>query len=186
MAEMVICKSCGYVMEKGKLGDKCPACGVPAKMFLPYEERISARRKLLLSLDIHPVLVHFPQAFTATILVLALAIKFIPNPLTAQLLATVRVLGILLPFTVAAAFAAGMFDGKIRFRRFSTPLLKKKMAVGLMFFIQSVAIAVLSFSGATLGSWGLPVIALLAAGSLGCGTILALWGVGLLNARFPG
>ena len=32
MTKMVRCKSCGYLMPEGKLKDKCPACGVPAKV----------------------------------------------------------------------------------------------------------------------------------------------------------
>lgn len=41
MEELVRCKSCGFIMEKGKLKDKCPACGVAAKMFEPYIEKVS-------------------------------------------------------------------------------------------------------------------------------------------------
>jgi hypothetical protein len=128
-------------MEKGKVGDRCPACGVPAKMFLPHDERISPRRKLLLSLDIHPVLVHFPQAFTATILLLSIAGAAIHGTLHPIIQSTLRMLGVLLPFTVVLSFASGLFDGKIRFRKVITPLLIKKMILGGSYFLVSCAIA---------------------------------------------
>jgi hypothetical protein len=186
MAEMVICKSCGFIMEKGKMGDRCPACGVPSKMFQPHDERISPRRKMLLSLDIHPVIVHFPQAFVSTILLLSIAGIFVHGRLQSTISATVQMLGILLPMTVAGAFASGLFDGKIRFRKVKTPLLIRKMVFGTLFFVAGCAIAgiVVRFPPGTT-THNLLVVAM-ALPALGCASLLGVIGTRLLNARFPG
>ena len=186
MSEMVICKSCGFIMEKGKLGDRCPACGVPAKMFLPHDERISPRRKMLLSLDIHPVMVHFPQAFTATILLLSLAGLVVHGPLGPFLEATVRTLGALLPFTIALSFISGLFDGKLRFRKVSTPLLKKKMILGTIYFSFGCALFAVVVMPPLASTVHYFLIVVLALPALGCATALALIGTSLLPARFPG
>lgn len=186
MANMVICKSCGYITEQGKLRDRCPACGVPTKMFQPHDERISPRRKMLLSLDIHPVMVHFPQAFTATLLLLSVA-GCIFHGATGSLIApTARTLAVLLPFTLLTAFFSGMFDGKIRFRKVTTPLLKRKMLLGAMFFLLGCAMmacALILPMGSTAFYCSIIAISLPA---LGCTTVLSLIGTSLLHARFPG
>jgi hypothetical protein len=186
MPEMVICKSCGYVMEKSRVGDTCPACGVPSKMFMPHDERISPKRKMLLSLDVHPVMVHFPQAFTATILLLSLAGAVLRGPAGLAVCATVKTLGVILPFTVVLAFASGVFDGTIRFRKVTTPLLRKKMALGTLFFLIGLAILfAVRFLPFTVTTHFL-VIAGLSLPALGCAAGLGLMGTSLLNARFPG
>jgi len=186
MAEMVICKSCGFTSEKGKLGDRCPACGVPAKMFLPHDERISPRRKMLLSLDIHPVMVHFPQAFTATILLVSIAGQVAQGPLRPLFGSTVQTLGALLPVTIILSFASGIFDGKIRFRKVKTPLLMKKMVFGSLFFLLSCALAWSVLAAPLSSPPHFMLVILLTFPALGCSTILGIIGVSLLNARFPG
>lgn len=186
MSEMVACKACGYIMKKEKLGEKCPACGVLAKMFLPCDERISAKRKFLLALDLHPVMVHFPQAFLTTILLCSLVTRFFTMPFNAQLIATIQVLAVILPFTVAAAMAAGVFDAKIRFRKVTAPLLKKKIVIGVVLLLCTLALAALAFNGLHATASGLVFMALLSGAGLALGIVLALWGVGLLHARFPG
>ncbi|MBN1983932.1 MAG: hypothetical protein JW795_20540 [Chitinivibrionales bacterium] len=186
MKELTICKSCGFIMEKAKLRDKCPACGVPAKMFLPYAENISARRRLILSLDIHPVLVHFPQAFTATILLLSLLALFMHGSILAKITATITVLCYSLPFVVLSAFAAGLLDGKIRFRRVTTPLLKRKIILGILFFVISGALFFLAMNNPSPTPAIFSLIAILSGCALVCASILALIGVSILHAKFPG
>ena len=182
MQQMVICKSCGYIMAQSKLGEECPACGVKAKMFVPHDERISDRRKLLLALDIHPVLVHFTQAYTATILVLSLLALMVKPGWLERILAVVIVLGYALPFTVLAAFVAGMFDGNIRFRKIKTPLLVKKMVLGAIFFALTCGV----FVCVLCNPLPLAIIAALSGVAMVCASILGVWGVSLLNSRFPG
>ncbi len=187
MKELVKCKSCGYIMEKGKLKDKCPACGVPAAMFEPYAEKISSpRRKFILSLDIHPVIVHFPQAFTVTILVLSIIAALIKGGVQASLLTTVGVLSCCLPLVVLGAFLAGLMDGKIRFRRVTTPILVKKIILAGLFFLLSIAILLLNIFYKLDNPAVLYAVIILSAGCLVCGSILAKYGVSLLEAKFPG
>lgn len=186
MKELVRCKSCGFIMEKGKLHGKCPACGVSDKMFEPYSEKIAPLRKFILSLDIHPVLVHFPQAFTATVLLLSLLAMVVQGRIREQIVCADEVLGIALPFTVLLAFCAGLLDGKTRFRRVTTPLLVRKMVFGSLFFLLSCAIfaAILAMSLDTLSA--LLSIAVLSLVALGCAAYLGMMGVSLLNSKFPG
>ena len=54
-------------MEAGKLGDVCPACGLPRKVFEPYRERVSINRLRLLNLDLHPIVIHLSQAMVIAI-----------------------------------------------------------------------------------------------------------------------
>lgn len=182
MQQMVICKSCGYIMDQGKLGEVCPACGIKAQMFVPHDERISEKRKFLLMLDIHPILVHFTQAYTATILALALLALIAKPAWLASISTVITVLGYALPFTVIAAFAAGLFDGKIRFRKVLTPLLIKKMVLGSVFFVLTCGL----FACVLCNPIPLAIIAALSAIAMGCASILGFWGVSLLNSRFPG
>jgi rubredoxin len=186
MKSYMKCKACGYVMEAGSVKDKCPACGLPAKQFEPYEEKVSEKRKRILDLHIHPVVVHMPQAFAATLVLLALAIAALGGTsLGPALVDTARVLSALLPLFVAAAFAAGLLDGKIRFRRVTTPLLVRKMVAGALFFALALAGGALALfaplSGAPLAAFGV-----LEALGLGAGALLGIWGSGLMGAKFPG
>ena len=151
-------------------------------MFVPHDERISDRRKLLLSLDIHPVLVHFTQAYTATILVLSLLALIVKPSWLERITTVVIVLGYALPFTVVGAFVAGLVDGKIRFRKVKTPLLVKKMVLGVIFFVLSSGVFVCVLSQPL----PLAMIAGLSAIAMACASILGVWGVSLLNSRFPG
>ncbi|MEI6563592.1 MAG: hypothetical protein WCO42_04705 [bacterium] len=182
MQQMVICKSCGFIMAQAKLHEVCPACGVPAKLFIPFEERISPGRKRILALDIHPVLVHFTQAYTATILLLSVLALVVKAGWVERITTVVIVLGYALPFSVVAAFVAGMFDGKIRFRKVKTPLLVKKMILGSVFFALTCGV----FVSVLCNPLPLAIIAVLSALAMVCASILGVWGVSLLNSRFPG
>ncbi len=185
--EYVRCKSCGYIMEAGALGDFCPACGVPAKQFEPYVERISASRLKILHMHIHPVVVHMPQAFSAFLVVLAALLFFTgTGALRDALYETTLVLAAVLPLSVAAAFGAGMLDGKIRFRRLSTILLRRKMMAGATFFVLSSIAAFLALSVGLADSRVLAGFLVLEAASLGAGAVLGIWGSSLINAAFPG
>ena len=181
MPELVICKACGYVMEQRHLKDKCPACGVLAKMFAPYTERISPPRKNILKLDLHPILVHFTQAFSFTIPVLCLLTLLPLTRIHGQISATLTVLGVALPFVVLLSFLAGMLDGKIRFRRITTPLLKTKLVCGALLFLLACAIAL-----TVLLHPSIVLILTLSAPAAACSSYLGLIGVRLLNSAFPG
>jgi len=60
------------VIEADKLGDVCPACGMPRKVFEPYRERVSRNRLKLLNFDLHPIAIHLSQALVIAIPVLVI------------------------------------------------------------------------------------------------------------------
>ena len=72
MKELVRCRPCGFVIEADKLGDVCPACGMPRKVFEPYRERVSRNRLKLLNFDLHPIAIHLSQALVIAIPVLVI------------------------------------------------------------------------------------------------------------------
>ncbi len=186
MENLVRCKACGFIARQSKIKDVCTACGVPAKMFEPYKHPVSLKRRRILDLHTHPVLVHFPQAFALTLLLLALAAFFASGSLAAAIYATITVLSVLLPFFVLAAVATGLLDGKLRFRKVTTPLLKKKLLLSLIFFAGAVALAFLALAG-DLTSLPAHLCALLLALVVSiCGGLLGLIGGKLLDAKFPG
>jgi uncharacterized membrane protein len=186
MKELVRCKSCGYIMEKGKLHGKCPACGVLEKMFEPYTESISPRRKAILTLDLHPVLVHFPQGLIGAALVFSLLAMIIGGATHERLVAAVVVLSFAMPMAVLLAFLAGLLDGKVRFRRFTTPLLKTKMILGSLFFLFSCGMLLVAAMSPTLAGSALPAVAGLSIAGSVCATYLGKIGTSLLNSKFPG
>jgi rubredoxin/uncharacterized membrane protein len=182
--KLVRCKVCGYIMEEGRLKDKCPACGMPRQVFEPYIEKVVEKRIRLLRLDLHPVVVHFPQAFVFAILVFLLGIQLLSVPFQTRILTTVQILGILLPIVVLFAFLAGIFDGKLRFKKLRTSLLIRKMIAGGIFFICSVGIALLSntIQINELNYW---ITLLLSAICVGCSFILGKIGSTLLCVKVP-
>ncbi len=185
MGTLVRCKACGFVTEEGKLKDVCPACGVPRRMFEPYTENISPRRKWLLDLDLHPVVVHFPQAYVFTLLVIS-ALAAVFDPWRPALAAAIRVLALTLPVVVAGAILTGLLDGRVRFRKVTTPILKKKIFWGSLFLAFSAGL----FAVVLASSWPTPGLGWLALGlsfgGFACSYVLGRLGTSLLNARFPG
>jgi hypothetical protein len=184
MKKMVRCKLCGYVMEESQLGDVCPACGVASKVFEPYTDPVEPERRRILALDIHPVIVHAPQALAFVLLALIPLTRVVPAAWVDYLVKTITVLGILLPCTVAGAYASGLLDGKTRFRKLKTPLLVQKMVGGAIFFLVSLIMAFLILSTAWLR--GAPFVGLcgLAVLSFGCTMWLGMIGVRLMPAIF--
>jgi rubredoxin len=186
MKNLVRCKTCGYIIEEDKLGDVCPACGVPRKMFEPYKSRISEKRARILNLDLHPLIVHAPQSFVFFSLLFTLFFLIIPGVWSGEIYTGLKVLGALLPFVVIGAFLAGLLDGKTRFKKLSTPILKKKIVLGLIFFACSlVMFFIILFTG--FDSFALRLIF---TGSnligFGASVWLGLLGTSILRSEFPG
>jgi len=186
MRKLVICKACGFIMPESRLRDRCPACGVPAKMFEPYQEKMSEKRKEILSLDIHPILVHFPVAFNFSILVFSVSVFIIKGKILAQLLATMMILIYCLPAVIIAAFLGGLLDGKIRFRRVNTPILVKKIFLGIFFFLISIAMLIVNIFYGIENPSGHIYTVVLSAGGVILSVFLGRYGVSLLSAKFPG
>jgi uncharacterized membrane protein/rubredoxin len=185
--KLVKCKACGYIIAEEKLGDKCPACGVPRQMFESYTDPVGESRRSILNMDLHPIAVHFPTAFAVAVLVFSISIFFFSGQIREILICTIKLIALLLPLLVLIAFLAGLLDGKTRFRRLGhSQILKSKMFYGIFFFIFSVALALVvwlkGFDSVVL-TW---VVVLLAAAGVGCNVVLALLGTKILNAVLPG
>ena len=186
MVSLIKCKACGYVTSEGKIKDICPACGVGAKMFEGYKDPVSEKRRMLLGLHSHPIMVHFPEAFSITLFLLATLSYFAPGATKEALLVTMQVISLPLPFFVMLAIITGLFDGKIRFRKVTTPLLKKKIIVGVLLLIISIALAFVAFSGELSTSPFRESFVLLTIIAVACGAVLGLLGGNLIDAKFPG
>lgn len=134
------CSVCGYIMGGDFPGDECPVCGALRAAFQPYEDRVSSKRRRLLDLHLHSLVVHFPQAFSVFMLFLSVVLFFLEGFIKVEFWATLKVLSIFLPLSAAAAVISGLLDGKTRFKRLSTAILRRKIAAGVFFFILSTGI----------------------------------------------
>jgi uncharacterized membrane protein len=187
MKKLVRCKSCGYIMPEGSLKDKCPACGVPSRMFEPYDDPMSESRRRILSFDLHPIAVHFTVSFAVAILVFLVATLFFRGSAQGFLICTAKVMSLLLPVLVLIAFLLGLLDGRTRFRQLKrSQILKKKIIYGSIFLIFSIGLALFLWL-VGMGSAFLTSIALvLSVVTVGCTVMLSLLGVQILNAALPG
>ncbi|MGA2532302.1 MAG: rubredoxin-like domain-containing protein [Candidatus Aminicenantales bacterium] len=187
MTPLVRCKVCGFVTAEGKLGDKCPACGAPRAAFEPYTDPVSERRRKFLELTIHPVAVHFPQAFAASMAVLSITPAIFSGTLRDLFLATETILSLFLPFLVAAAILAGLLDGRMRFKRvLRSPILKKKIVLAALFFASSLALALVIWLKAVPVDGFSVWVTLLALLGFLCSFILGLLGTKVAGAIIPG
>ena len=168
-------------MEADKLGDVCPACGLPRKVFEPYRERVSLNRLRLLNLDLHPIVIHLSQALVIAIPLLTILTHFIPG-LYPEVLNNVLTFSIVLfPFTLALAIMTGIVDGLTRFKTLKTPLLRVKIIFSFIILTLSVVLFILyKNEGNSI------LITILSVLCLGCGIQLGLWGKKLINVILPG
>jgi rubredoxin len=181
MKELVRCRPCGFVIEADKLGDVCPACGMPRKVFEPYRERVSRNRLMLLNFDLHPIAIHLSQALVIAIPLLVIITnlfkQFQPEILKNVLIFSV----VVFPFTLILAIITGVIDGLTRFKTLATPILRVKIIFSLIILSLSVAI----FFVAPESNLYILTIALSIL-SLGAGFQLGLWGKKLINVILPG
>lgn len=181
MKELVRCRPCGFVIEADKLGDVCPACGMPRKVFEPYRERVSRNRLMLLNLDLHPIAIHLSQALVIAIPVLSIIMtafkQFQPEIVKDVLVFSVFIF----PFTLVLAIITGIIDGLTRFKTLATPILRVKIIFSLIILALSVALFFVTLRG---NLYLLTII--LSFLSLGAGFQLGLWGKKLINVILPG
>jgi len=181
MKELVRCRPCGYVMEKDKLGDVCPACGLPHKVFEPYREKVSLNRLMILNLDLHPIAIHLSQSFIALIPILLLNHIFFPDFYYDESLVVLRFCIAVLPLSLLVAFITGIIDGMTRFKSLKPPLLRNKILFGLLILLISLIL------------WFAPdpkthasLFLLISLIGLCSAVILGLIGKKLLNVILPG
>ena len=181
MKELVRCRPCGFVIEADKLGDVCPACGMPRKVFEPYRERVSRNRLKLLNFDLHPIAIHLSQALVIAIPVLVIITNLFKQ-FQPEVLKNVMIFSVFIfPFTLILAIITGIIDGLTRFKTLATPILRVKIIFSLIILSLSVAI----FFTAPKGNLYILSI-VLSILSLGAGFQLGLWGKKLINVILPG
>ncbi len=168
-------------MEADKLGDVCPACGMPRKVFEPYRERVSPNRLMLLNFDLHPIAIHLSQALVIAIPVLTLLLNLFPGFEPAILKSVLIFSVFMFPFTLVLAIITGIVDGLTRFKTLATPLLRVK----IIFSIIILSLSVILFFVARDENYNYLtiVVSLL---SLAAGIRLGLWGKKLINVILPG
>ena len=185
MKELVRCKPCGYIMEKDQLGDECPACGVSSKVFEPYKDRVSEKRRKMLDLDLHPIAVHFPQTIAVFIMQFVLLNIFFPNFKSVEVSSFVVFLSVLLPLSVIGAFVSGIYDGKLRFKKLGTIALKRKIVFGSIMIVSSTIVALCA--GFLAYSFTVKICILVGTiVTLGVAVYLAVIGKKLMYAEMPG
>ena len=183
--ELVRCRPCGFVMKKSELEKVgvCPACGLPHTVFEPYREKVSPKRLFILSLDIHPIVIHLSQTFVAMIPVLMITHLLFPNFIPQILSPVIDFSIVVFPITLFGAFLSGILDGLTRFKTLDTPLLKSKIYYG-------AAILILSFA-MLLSLLFMPekytfIDLILSLCALFCAVKLGMMGKELLNVILPG
>jgi hypothetical protein len=186
MSAFLRCTSCGYVTAEAGVRGECPACGAPRKSLEPWTDPVSPKRHALLDLNLHPLVIHFTVAFAASAFALSLFALAFPRFLAGLATNVFVVMTAILPLAVLAGWAAGVVDGTIRFRRATTPLLLRKMAMGGSVFVETLAAAVLLLVFGLDPVWVRIVIAILLGVALGAVAMLAKIGAGLAGAKLPG
>ena len=181
MKELVRCRPCGYVMEADKLGDVCPACGLPRKVFEPYRERVSRNRLMLLNFDLHPIVIHLSQALVIAIPVISVLLNLFPDFYPVILKNVLMFSVFVFPFTLAFAIITGIVDGLTRFKTLATPLLRVKIIFSLIILVLSIAL----FFVSKLENYNYLTI-ILSILCLAAGIQLGLWGKKLINVILPG
>ena len=186
MKELVRCRACGFITAQSRVKGVCPACGVPAKNMLPYTDPVSAKRRRVLALDAHPIIDHFSEGFSVFSLVLACAALFVRGAPETYLIDTIVMLSVFMPLAVLLSFVSGVVDAKLRFRRVTTPIPKRKMILGAVFFVFTLLMLILAIQPGFAGGRLLGLYVVFNAGALVCGFFLGILGKGLLGAELPG
>ena len=90
-----------------------------------------------------------------------------------------------LPFSVLLGFITGLVDGKLRFKKLTTPLLINKIRVGVVLQILSIVIFALYLrNGFTTTT--MVVIIILSILSTACGAFLGKTGSSMFDSILPG
>lgn len=143
MKKLYRCKVCGYILEREDPPGLCPACGFKGKIFEEYESPVSKKRRILLDLHVHPVMVHLPNAFAASMSAISFLLVLGVIKEQSLFMGMLRAMVLLLPFSAILAAMAGIFDGKLRFKRIDTPHLKRKLGLAGLFILISASLFVI-------------------------------------------
>lgn len=179
MRSHIICAVCGFIGEDSKIKQVCPACGAPLSSFEHYEYGINEKRLSNLSLHLHPMMVHFPFSI-ATLSFIVLIVTFLMKAGTNDAWILIeKIISILLPFTIIAAMASGVFDAKARLKNMSGAIQKQKIQTGTLFLVVSSISAIL-INYEVFSAFGIVAILLLGILGIICSVILGRKGESML------
>lgn len=188
MKRLYKCKVCGFVLKNKILPELCPACGFRGKIFEDFKPTVSEKRRKALELHAHSAIVHFPIAVITYIFFINLFIlvKFIAwhSVFATSLKAMVW----LLPFVTLIGMLSGLYDGKLRFKKINTPLLKKKLFLSVFLIAISTTLFVFQYVYVLEFDQSLYSLLILAFSIilLGIVTFLGLIGGKLLDSKVRG
>lgn len=161
----------------------CPACGVSYKLFEIYEDPVEPDRRAFLSLDLHPVIVHAPQALTFLMLLLGAATFFLAGDWAKTVWSTLQVMSLLLPITIVGAIVSGIIDAKYRFKRHDTPILTHKKVLGIIYLVASCLMAY-HYTAAGFSVWVQSLTMVLNVVAMAISAKLGIIGAHLIQAIF--
>jgi len=186
MKKLYRCRVCGYVVEKKDPPDICPACGVKGKIFEEFESHISEKRRKVLELHIHPIMVHLPVAFVSSMFLLSLIRIVGVVEEQSVFMGMLRAVIFILPFSAIFATMAGIFDGKLRFKRLNTPHLKKKLVLASCLILISVSLFMIQYFLVLDRSTYNIIVLVYSVVLLGIATLLGLIGNKLIDSKVRG
>jgi len=172
-------------MKEVKLGEVCPACGLRRSVFEPYEDKVSARRRFILDLDLHPILVHFPQTLATILPPLIVATILFPTFYGQELLVVAGFTALVLPAAAVGALISGLIDARVKLKTLRTPALVRKIAAACsLLAFSAVNALIVAFYGCQPGNrvW---ILALSVASFL-CAVLLGMMGKRLIPVIRPG
>lgn len=143
MRSYIQCGVCAYIGEESKIKQVCPACGAPLSSFEHYEYGINEKRLSNLNMHLHPILVHFPISIAILSFIFLVVAFFVGSEANHQWILMEKIISIILPFSIIAAMAAGLFDAKSRLRGVVGRLQKQKIQLGTFFLVVSCILAIL-------------------------------------------
>lgn len=186
MKKLYRCKVCGYVLKAKEAPGICPACGFKGKIFEEFESPVSEKRRKILDLHVHPVMVNLPVAFVVSMSLISFlgVIGIIKE--SSVFAGMLKAMVLILPFSVVFATTAGIYDGKLRFKRVDTPHLRKKLLLaGLFFLISGSLFAIHVLLDLTLETYNV-VVLVYSAVLLGLAMVLGLIGGRLIESKVRG
>ncbi len=146
MNKLYKCKVCGFITKRTTLPDLCPACGFKGKIFEEFEPTVSAKRRKAMELHAHSQLVHFPIAVITYIFFINLFILAKIIPWHSVFAGSLKAMVLLLPLVTILGMLSGLIDGKLRFEKINTPLLKKKILLSILLIAVSTSLFILQIS----------------------------------------
>lgn len=185
MANYLRCRACDYIGKEDEVGDVCPACGLPRSVFEAYPKEVSEKRRFLAGQHVHPIAVHLPQVLLFCCILMPILAHLLPRPRNVEFMVIAKWAVLVLPFAAIAAFVSGLFDGKLRFRKLASPILKRKMLAGGVLLVLAFVIFALYLLFGFQGAWTWVIVAM-GVVATGVAVYLGKTGASLFNCMLPG